>query len=134
MSNKRSLIIIVDDDADLAQLFTDAIKSAGLGAIGFDNPLHALNYLSEHHSQVCLVVTDWRMPEINGLELTKKVAELDSEIEIILMSAYELDADKLKEINKENYLKKPLRIGQLIETIKKEFFAKDCIDICNDDR
>jgi two-component SAPR family response regulator len=40
------------------------------------------------------------MPEINGLELTKKVAELDSEIEVMLMSAYELDADKLKEVNK----------------------------------
>jgi hypothetical protein len=34
-------------------------------------------------------------------------------------SAYELDADKLKEVKKEDYLKKSLHIGQLIETIKK---------------
>lgn len=50
----------------------------------------------------------------------------------MLMSAYELQEDQLKEVNKDDYLRKPVHIGQLIETIKREYFAKDCKDTCND--
>jgi two-component SAPR family response regulator len=121
----------VDDDYDLAQLFVDAIKSSGLNTIGFDRPLDAVDYLRRHHSEVCLVVTDWKMPEMNGLELTRKVAEIDDEIEVMLMSAYELQQDQLKEVNKNDYLKKPVHIKTLIDTIKKEYFAKDCKDTCD---
>ena len=130
MTGERKHIIIVDDDSDLANLFTDAIKSVGLNAIGFDNPLVTLDYIREHHSEVCLVVTDWRMPQMNGLELTKKVVEIDNEIGVMLMSAYELEEDQLREVNKDDYLRKPIHMGQLIETIKREYFAKDCADTC----
>ena len=47
MANEREQIIIVDDDIDLAQLFTDAIKSSRLNAIGFEDPLHAVKHISE---------------------------------------------------------------------------------------
>ena len=72
------------------------------------------------------------MPDMNGLELTKRVNEIDNEIGIMLMSAYELEEDQLKEVNKDDYLRKPVHIGQLIETIKREYFAKDCKDTCNE--
>jgi len=121
----------VDDDYDLAQLFTDAIKSGGLNAIGFDKSLAAVDYLRKHHSEVCLVVTDWKMPEMNGLELTQKVAQIDDEIQVMLMSAYELEQDKLKEVNKNDYLKKPIHIKTLIDTIKREYFANECKDTCD---
>ena len=132
LSSQRRIIVIVDDDSDLAQLFTDAIKSGGLFAIGFDKPLAAVDYLRKHHSEVCLVVTDWKMPEMNGLELTHKVADIDDEIQVMLMSAYELQQDQLKEVNKNEYLRKPVHIKELIDTIKKEYFAKNCKDTCNE--
>ena len=69
------------------------------------------------------------MPEMNGLQLTHKVAEIDDEIEVMLMSAYELEQDQLKKVNKEDYTKKTVRIQELIDTIKNEYFAKDCKDM-----
>ena len=69
--------------------------------------------------------------DIDGLELVKRVTEIDNEIGVMLMSAYELDQDQFKEVNKDDYLKKPVHIAQLIETIKREYFAKDCKDTCN---
>ena len=45
------------------------------------------------------------------------------------MSAYELEQDQLKEVNKEDYIKKPIRIQELIDIIKNEYFAKDCKDM-----
>jgi two-component SAPR family response regulator len=83
-------------------------------------PLTALEYISENHLTICLVVTDWKMPHMNGLELTKRITEIDNEISVVLMSAYELDQDQLKEINKDDYLKKPIPMSKLIETVKKE--------------
>ena len=130
MSSQREQVVIVDDDADLTLLFTDAIKSSGINAIGFEEPLKAVKYVEDNHSKVCLVVTDWKMPDMNGLELTKKVTEIDNEIGVMLMSAYELEHEQLKEINKDDYLRKPVHMEQLIETIKREYFAKDCKDTC----
>ena len=78
MVSEREQVIIVDDDKDLAQLFTDAIRSSGLNPIGFEDPPEAVKHIEVHHSEICLVVTDWKMPQMNGLELTKKVVEIDS--------------------------------------------------------
>ena len=130
MVSDRDAVLIVDDEPDLANLFTDALKAADLNAIGFDHPLTALEYIRDNHNTICLIVTDWRMPDIDGLELTKRVNEIDNEIGIMLMSAYELDEDQLKEVNKDDYLRKPVHIGNLIDSIKREYFAKDCKDTC----
>ena len=72
MVSDRDAVLIVDDESDLTNLFTDALKAADLNAIGFDNPLTALEYTRENHDTICLIVTDWKMPDMNGLQLTKK--------------------------------------------------------------
>jgi two-component SAPR family response regulator len=56
---------------------------------------------------------------MNGLELAKLVQQMDKEIKIVVMSAFELDKDQLKEINKEDYLRKPMHVSKLIESVKK---------------
>jgi two-component SAPR family response regulator len=104
----------------LTNLFSEALNSAGLNAVGFDDPLSALVYLREHHSDIALVVTDWKMPKMSGLELAKKIEEIDKEIRIVLISAYELEHDDLREIEKDEYMKKPLSLSTLIERVKKE--------------
>lgn len=48
----------------------------------------------------------------------------------MLMSAYERDEQQLKEVNKDDYMKKPIHRAKLIDTIKKEYFAKDCAENC----
>jgi DNA-binding NtrC family response regulator len=133
MVSDRDAVLIIDDEPNLVNLFTDALKVGDLNAIGFDNPFTALEYIRENHDTICLIVTDWRMPDIDGLELIKQIAGIDNEIGIMLMSAYELDEDQLKEVDKDDYLRKPVHIGQLIETIKREYFAKDCKDTCDEE-
>ena len=131
MVSDRDAVLIVDDEPDLVNLFTDALKAGDLNAIGFDNPLTALEYISENHSTICLVVTDWKMPDMNGLELTKRITEIDNEIGVMLMSALRVGYRiQLKEINKNDYLKKPIHMAKLIDSIKREYFAKDCKDTC----
>ena len=72
--NPRRQIIVIDDDPDLASLFCDGLKSAGYKTVAFiDDPKAAIEYISKRNSEVSLVITDWKMPKMNGLELIKKV-------------------------------------------------------------
>ncbi len=114
---------MVDDEPDLIQLFSGVLKSAGFDAISFDNPISAVDYVQEHRSEISLLVTDWCMPQMNGLELTKNVLAIDDEIKVILMSAYDLEEDQLKEINKNDYLRKPIHMNKLIDAVKKEVYG-----------
>ena len=45
MVSDRDAVLIIDDEPDLTNLFTDALKAADLNAIGFDNPFTALEYI-----------------------------------------------------------------------------------------
>ena len=120
MVSDRDAVLIVDDEPDLVNLFTDALKAGDLNGIGFDDPLIALEYIREHSSDIGMVITDWKMPKMSGFELIRKIDEMDQDIKIVLMSAYELEEDQLKEVNKDDYLKKPIHMSKLIETVKKE--------------
>ena len=118
MDSERKRIVVVDDEPDLARLFCDSLQSAGYNTQGFDDPEAAIEHISTNNSKIILVITDWKMPKLNGLELTKKVSEIDDKIKVMLMSAYELDQDQLREINKNDYLRKPVHMAKLIDSVK----------------
>mgnify|MGYP003581177966 FL=1 len=118
MTEKRKRIVVVDDEADLAQLFSHALESSGFKAIAFDDPIAALEHIAANPHECSMVITDWKMPNMNGLELTKKLSDIDGKIRVMLMSAYELEQRQLREVNKDDYLKKPLHIAKLIESVK----------------
>ncbi len=116
----RRRIAIIDDDLDIAELFSEALKSQGIHANAFNHPITAIEYLYRHHDEFSLVITDWRMPSMTGLELTKLVQQMDDQIKVIVMSAFDLDEDQLKEIKMNEYLRKPIHITQLLEGVKKQ--------------
>jgi DNA-binding response OmpR family regulator len=118
MNSERKRIIVVDDEPDLARLFCDSLQSAGYKTQAFDDPEVAIEHISTNNSKISLVITDWKMPKLNGLELTKRISQIDDKIKVMLMSAYELDQDQLREINKNDYLRKPVHMSKLIDSIK----------------
>jgi CheY-like chemotaxis protein len=117
---RRNRIVVVDDEPDLARLFSDGLNSAGFKTKAFADSHEAIEYIMSHKSEVNLVMTDWKMPKTNGFELTKIVSDIDNAIKVMLMSAYELEQDQLKEVNMDDYLRKPIHIAKLIETVKNE--------------
>jgi two-component system response regulator (stage 0 sporulation protein F) len=120
MVSQRKRIVVVDDEPDLAQLFSDGLAMAGFKAYPFDNPEVAIEYIGSNASHISLVITDWKMPRFNGFQLTKMLNQIDREIKVMLISAFELDIQGLKQINKDEYLQKPIHIANLIEAVKRE--------------
>lgn len=109
-------IILIDDDRDLLTALSEAYELANIKIKPFQNPVKALK--SIHKGLTGAVVTDVRMPEMDGIELFKKVRDIDSKIPVILITGH-ADVPMVLSMLKEgvfDFLSKPLNIEDLIAT------------------
>ena len=77
-------IAIVDDEEDLVNLFSDALTSSGYDVCSFIHPQLAYNCIKENPKKYSVLITDYRMPDMNGLELAKCTLMLNKKINIII--------------------------------------------------
>jgi len=79
-------LIIVDDDTDVLSALAQNFVLAGYVVETHERAADAISSLSRDHPAV--ILTDLRMPDIDGLELLRRVVALDAELPVILMSAH----------------------------------------------
>lgn len=114
MGNGRSSIVVVDDESDLVFMFKVTLEMNGYNVIGFTNPLEALEYLKNNYDKCALLITDYRMPEINGCELGTKIKEIDEKIKVIIITAYENIIENTSDFE---VIKKPVSTATLLEIV-----------------
>mgnify|MGYP005842343853 CR=1 FL=1 len=85
-------ILVVDDEVELERLirqrFRKKIRAEEFEFLFAHNGKEALEILRQHPEEICLVLTDINMPEMDGLTLLGKIAELDSSLKAVVISAY----------------------------------------------
>ena len=121
MSNKTQLMSVVDDEHDIMSLFTDALSEIGDASVfGFIDSTLALEHFKLHQLDYSLILSDYRMPTIDGIELLKKVKAVNPSVKTILISAFDVD-DKLIEESKcvDKILQKPISIPNLINEVER---------------
>ena len=112
-------IAVVDDESDIAQMFTEALKSNGYKAKAFTDPIVAFDQICSDHSSYGLVLSDVRMPNLSGIELATKLREKYKEIKIILMSAYETEYIRISNMkNIDYFISKPAHIEKVLGIIE----------------
>ena len=116
----RSSIVVVDDESDLVFMFKVTLEMNSYNVIGFTNPIEALEYLKKNHDKCALLITDYRMPEINGCELGTKIKEIDEKIKIIIITAYE----NIIENTDFELIKKPISTTKLLEVVANNIDIK----------
>jgi CheY-like chemotaxis protein len=116
----------VDDDKDIVYTFDIYLKSIGYSTVSFVNPVEALDYFNKNFSNCILVITDYGMPKMSGLDLIKKIRETDRNhrIKIIVISATVKNDiinynDKFLNLEIDKFLEKPLSLEELKNEIKK---------------
>ena len=134
MSHNQRIVSIVDDELDITTLFHDAIRKHlnGTSVVSFTSPITALKHFKENNESYVVVISDLRMPELNGLELLKKVKTLNPNVRTILTSAYEVDEDnKFQEYMKEGiidlFLPKPVTISRLCQNVSDMVYYQDSV-------
>jgi DNA-binding NtrC family response regulator len=127
VSSSEKFVSVVDDEIDISHLFRDALCEdlEGMKVLSFNDPITALQHYTENKSAYSLVISDLRMPGLNGLELLKKVKESNSSVRTMLMSAYLFSDDKLyrEYIEKgiiDSTIEKPVSIQKLCHLVKDE--------------
>ncbi len=89
---KTSVVLIVEDDALLAEMALDMIQEAGLPAVAVDSVDAALEYLRENSARVSAMFSDVRLKgQLNGVELAAFVAVRWPEIAICVTSGVALE-------------------------------------------
>jgi DNA-binding NtrC family response regulator len=71
MFNKS--IVIVDDDRDLINVYSEALEMSGYDVSSFTDPSLAYQHIKENPNKYSLVITDDKMPDMNGLLLGTKL-------------------------------------------------------------
>ena len=111
---------VVDDEQDIMSLFSDALSEIGDASVfGFIDSTLALEHFKLHQSEYYMILSDYRMPTMDGIELLKKVKAINPSVKTILISAYDID-DKLFEECKcvDKILQKPITIPELINEVE----------------
>ncbi len=114
-------IVIVEDEATSRLAMEKALKKKNYNVISFEDSVKALNYIQTNASFIDLVITDFRMPGLNGLELIKEITKLQFDISIILITAFgsiESAVEAMK-LGADDYLAKPIDMFELRKRVEK---------------
>jgi DNA-binding NtrC family response regulator len=111
--------MLVDDEIDITSLFTEVLTMNGIKVKAFSNPKEALRDFEINHASYNLVISDIRMSPMSGVEFIKKLREIDSNIKVILMTAFEIEGNQLTEIDTDEFFNKPIRMNDLVQIVKK---------------
>jgi len=112
-------ILIVDDEKNYLVILEALLAPEGYEIITVDNALNALRYVKE--TDLDLVITDMKIPKMDGIELLDEVKKIDPDLPVIIMTAYgtiELAVEAMKK-RAYDYITKPFMNEELKLTVKK---------------
>jgi DNA-binding NtrC family response regulator len=127
-ASRNKIVSIVDDEIDITELFHDALckNIENIEVIGFNDPVIALEHFIGNKEDYALVISDLRMPNLNGMELLKKVKKINEKVRTMLISAYDIENDVVFQHYVQlgiidSVLPKPVTINQLCQKVRDEF-------------
>ena len=86
MLPERKQILVVDDEPNLRRVLAAQLSRDGYDVHTADDGEQALAVLGENH--IDLVITDLRMPKMDGMELLRRAVALDGELPVVMITAH----------------------------------------------
>lgn len=122
MKKKDFQILVVDDDLDYAETCAKAIIGGGYSAISVGSAGEAIEFISKERAPH-LVITDLKMPKLDGLQLLDEIKSRGSAIEVIIMTGYGSIESAIKAIKEgaTDYITKPFNRDELLNAIRKVY-------------
>ena len=126
-------ILLVDEEKDTLRLVQKYLEKKGAHVSAYSNPLLALQDFKKNNNgndnPYDLIISDIRMPEMNGIELASIIRKMNKDIPIILTGSDIIDIDHsiLRSLNIEETVKKPIELKDLIDkinTVKQKVIIK----------
>lgn len=121
--NNKVTILIVDDEENILEFLNEALKDEYL-IIKAKNGKEALKKVSEFYPDVVLM--DYKMPGMDGMEAFLKIKEIDKDLPVILMTAYGTSSIAIQAMKEGayDYVTKPLDLDEIRVTLKRAIELK----------
>jgi two-component system catabolic regulation response regulator CreB len=117
--DKKCRILLVDDEKDIVTVIKKGLEKHGFEVDGCTSPMEALTKfkIGVHD----LLILDIRMPGMSGIQLFRKIKEMDEKIRVLFLTAFEIEEDEwrlvLPNVDANGFVKKPARLEDLVSTI-----------------
>ena len=116
------VILVVDDDPDMTSVFSLGLQDEGFEVYTYNDPLEVLSQFKPNFYDLLLV--DINMPKMNGIDLSRKLLELDSNVKVCFITAGEANIEALRELYPTRgigcFIRKPVTIDELVRRVKAE--------------
>jgi DNA-binding NtrC family response regulator len=124
----RPSILIVDDDEIMQETLSDVLKKRGYEIFSVGSGNGAISIIKKN--VIDLILLDMRLPDVDGLEILKKIKEFDTEILVIMMTAYSdvQTAVSSMKSGAYDYINKPFELEELRLLIEKGLETKSLIN------
>ncbi len=120
MSKKQPLVLVVDDESAIRDMISFAVERAGMSCASAADAREALLAINDERPD--LVLMDWMMPGISGIELTRRLRRdpYTADIPIIMLTAKVTEDDKVAglEAGTDDYIIKPFSPRELMARIR----------------
>jgi len=112
-------ILLLEDDIACLESLERALKPTGFECKTFHNPVEALKEFKENSYDV--VVTDIKMPVMNGIQVLKKVKKMNPETYVIILTGFADVNNAVEALNNDSYafFRKPINLESFIQVITK---------------
>ncbi len=117
MDGEKPRVLVVDDESDTLLYLFDLLSQEGYEVLGLSSAPDALDHARRRRYDV--VLSDVRMPEMDGLELAGRIKTVSPGSRVILFSAFVDDAMRVEAFRKgaEHLLQKPFRGEELLRAL-----------------
>jgi len=112
-------VLVVEDDSSQRQMLADFLRDLGVEVVEAADGRQALDYI--HQGPFDLVISDLRMPEMDGQELLSEVKALNPEIGVVLVTAYGTVQGAVSTLKSgaSDYLLKPLDLDEVEHVVHR---------------
>jgi DNA-binding NtrC family response regulator len=114
-------LLIVDDDPDTVHVIKLGLLKNRFLVTAFTNPEDALQSFKSNAEAYCLVLSDVRMPALSGIQLARKVKEINPNVKVVLMTAFEIRDNEFSKVfpslHVDGFVQKPVTISDLTNKI-----------------
>jgi DNA-binding NtrC family response regulator len=114
-------LLVVDDDPDIVLVLKMGLLKNRFLVNAFTNPEEALQSFKSNSESYCLMLSDIRMPGLSGMQLARKVKEVNPNVKVVLMTAFEIRDSEFSKVfpstSVDGFVQKPISIKDLTNKI-----------------
>ena len=115
----RKRIMLVDDDKDILVILKKGLEMKDFEVHTFYDPIEALEKFKPDYYDI--ILTDVRMPGLNGFELYRRIRKQDEKAKVFFLSAIDIYENEVKlafpNLDPDMFIHKPIGINDLVQTI-----------------